>query len=42
MRKWEFVIPTAVTNVVFYYFLGHAVGGASRKSFKLPVSQRLK
>ena len=31
MRRWEFVIPAALTNMVIYYFLGNVVGAVLRK-----------
>ena len=33
LSGWAFVIPTAITNMVFYYFLGHAVAAAFAKMF---------
>ena len=37
MSRWEFVIPTAVSNIVVYYFFGSAVGAGFRKFVKRPA-----
>lgn len=34
MSQWRFVIPTMVTNLVSYYFLGWGVGTVARKWFR--------
>ncbi len=34
MRRWEFVIPAAITNIVIYYGVGSLIGGGFRRLFQ--------